>query len=175
MSIPADKRLLFLIGPRGSGKTTVARLLAERLGWSWCDTDTLLEGRAGKTIRQVFEQEGEAGFRDRESAILQEIATWCDHVIATGGGVVLRPDNRVLLRRGLVVWLRAAPEVLWQRMQTDATSLERRPNLNQGGLAEVEAVLHARASLYDACADYQIDTDLRSPEEIANQIIAEIL
>src|SRR6516162_5971118 len=103
--------LLFLIGPRGSGKTTVARLLAQRIGWAWCDADELLEERAGKTIRQIFADEGEAAFRERESALLQEIALRQDHVIATGGGIVLSPANRELLRRGAVVWLTAAPQI----------------------------------------------------------------
>jgi shikimate kinase len=172
---PTHHPLLFLIGSRGSGKTEVARVLAERLGWSWCDADALLEQRAGKTIRQVFAEEGEPAFRDREAAILEEVATWRQHVIATGGGVILRPENRALLKRGFVVWLRAAPEMLWQRMQADNSTAERRPNLAQGGLAEVCAVLEARRALYDACADCRIDTDTLSPEEIANQILAQLV
>lgn len=166
------KPLLFLIGARGSGKTAVARALAERLQCAVCDADVLLEQRAGKTIRQIFAEEGEPGFRERESAILREIAGLRDHVIATGGGVILRPENRELLRRGHVVWLHAAPAVLWQRMQADAATAERRPNLAQGGVAEVEAILLARAALYEACADVRIDTDSDSPERIAERIIA---
>src|SRR5262249_22263441 len=81
---------IFLVGPRGSGKTTVARLLAEALGWAWLDADALLEERAGKSIRAVFEAEGEGGFRERESALLAELCGRQRHVVATGGGVVLR-------------------------------------------------------------------------------------
>ncbi len=164
--------LLFLIGPRGSGKTAVAHALAERLRCSACDADVLLEQRAGKTIRQIFAEEGEAGFRDRESAVLREIAQWHDHVVATGGGVILRPENRDLLRRGHVVWLHAAPTVLWQRMQADTATAERRPNLAQGGLAEVEAVLRVRMPLYEACADVRMDTDRESPEQVAERVAA---
>src|SRR5947209_6786761 len=145
------KPLLFLIGARGSGKTAVAQILAQRLQCAACDADALLEVRAGKTIRQIFAEEGEAGFRERESAMLREIADRRNHVIATGGGVVLRPENRELLRRGRVVWLHAAPAVLWQRMQADATTAERRPNLAEGGIAEVEALLRARIALYEGC------------------------
>src|SRR4051812_32333065 len=105
--------LLFLVGPRGGGKSTVARLLAERLGWAWADADVLLERRAGMTIREVFEREGEAGFRDREAAVLRELCGLRDHVIATGGGVVLREENRDAMRRaGDVIYLTADPETL---------------------------------------------------------------
>ncbi len=166
------KPLLFLIGARGSGKTAVAHALAERLHSAVCDADVILEQRVGKTIRQIFAEEGEAGFRDRESAILREIADWHDYIVATGGGVILRPENRDLLRRGHVVWLHAAPAMLWQRMQADASTAERRPNLAQGGLAEVEAMLRARTALYEACADVRINTDHDSPEQIAERIIA---
>src|SRR5262249_45936351 len=90
--------LLFLIGPRGSGKTTVARLLAGRLGWDWSDADAVLEGRCGRSTRAVFAVEGEAGFRERESAVLADLCRLRRHVVATGGGVVLREANRALLR-----------------------------------------------------------------------------
>jgi shikimate kinase len=164
--------LLFLIGARGTGKTTTARLVAERLGWNWCDADALLEERAGKTIRQIFAADGEACFRDHESAVLQQIAGRETHVIATGGGVVLRPENCALLRCGSVVWLTAPSEILWRRMQADASTIERRPDLAAGGLAEVEQVLRMRRPLYEACAHWQIDTADHAPEHIADRIVA---
>src|SRR3954451_19032791 len=96
---------IFLIGPRGSGKSTVAALAAGRLGMGWIDADTLLESRAGQSIRALFASEGEAVFRQREADLLAELCQLRNHVIATGGGVVLREDNRRLLRQaGLVVW-----------------------------------------------------------------------
>ena len=164
--------LLFLIGARGTGKTTTARLVAERLGWQWCDADALLEERAGKTIRQIFAADGETCFRDHESAVLRDFAVRESHVIATGGGVVLRPENCALLRRGSVVWLTAPPEVLWRRMQADASTIERRPDLAEGGLAEVEQVLRTRHALYQACAHWQIDTAGDVPEQVADRIVA---
>src|SRR5436305_15234067 len=90
--------VIFLIGPRGSGKTTVARLLAERLGWDWVDVDAALEAAAGRSVRDIFAAEGEAGFRAREAAGLAELCRRRRHVIATGGGVVLDPENRQRLR-----------------------------------------------------------------------------
>jgi shikimate kinase len=166
------KSLLFLIGARGTGKTTLARLVAEQLGSAWCDADALLEQRASMTIRAIFASEGEAGFRDRESAILREVAALDNHVVATGGGVVLRPENRDLLRRGHVVWLQASPAVLWQRICEDTATAERRPNLAQGGLAEVESLLQARTPLYAACADLAVDTERLPADAIAQQISA---
>src|SRR5436305_1450839 len=109
---------MFLVGYRGSGKSTVARLLAERLGWAWVDADDVLEQRAGRPIRAIFADEGEAGFRDRETAVLADLCRLRRHVVATGGGVVLRDNNRDLLRRsGLGGWLAADVETHWQRVQ----------------------------------------------------------
>src|SRR5207253_1713417 len=131
--------------------TTVARLLAEKLGWQWLDADAVLEERAGKTIRQIFADDGETTFRDLESAVLADLAQKDNHVIATGGGVVLRESNRAFLEQGTVIWLKAPAEILWQRMQSDSTTRERRPDLGQGGLGEVRELLSDRAPLYAAC------------------------
>src|SRR5262245_50146085 len=100
-------KVLFLIGYRGSGKSNVARLLAENLGWSWADADAVLEQKYGRTIRQIFAEEGEAGFRDKETAVLGDLTQLDKHVVATGGGIVLRPENRAQLRTGKVAWLAA--------------------------------------------------------------------
>lgn len=163
-----ERRRLFLIGYRGTGKTSVARLAAARLGWSWCDADELLEEQAGMTIRAIFDAEGEAGFRDRETAILETVCQFDRHVIATGGGVILRPENRERLRAaGRVVWLTADVHTLWQRLQTDDRTAERRPALTVGGLAEIEELLRRREPWYRACADEVVDTVGRSPEEVA--------
>lgn len=163
------RSLLFLIGYRGTGKTTVARLLAPRLGWDWLDADQTLEERHGRTIRQIFAEEGEASFRDKEAAVLEEVCTRERIVVATGGGVILREDNRFRLKRGYVVWLRADAETLWQRLQQDAATAQRRPNLAQGGLEEIAQLLSRRAPLYAKCADLVVDAD-RSPEEVAANI-----
>lgn len=167
-------RLVFLVGPRGSGKSTVAAHLARRLGWDWADADALLEQRAGKTIRAIFAEEGEAGFRTREAALLEELCRSQRQVIATGGGVVLRAENRQRLRAaGRVIWLTADPATLWRRLQADASTTQRRPDLTVGGLAEVEEVLRVREPLYRGCADLIVSTAGRSPEEVVDAILAQ--
>jgi len=164
--------LLFLIGYRGSGKTTVARLLAERLGWIWSDADDVLEARHGRSIRQIFAEEGETGFRDKEAALLAEFCNLQQHVVATGGGVVLRPENRQRLREaGRVVWLTADAQTLWRRLEHDAATTERRPALTVGGLAEIEELLAVREPLYRACADLVVDTTGRSAAAVADAIL----
>ena len=167
---------LFLIGYRGSGKTTVAAALAKRLGWPWIDADVELERRAGKTIKQIFADAGEQAFRDLETAILAELARGDQQIVACGGGIVLRADNRaVLSQSGRCVWLRASPESLLQRIERDTTTAARRPNLTgQGGLGEIRTLLAERTPLYEACADVWVDAEARSPAEIAEQIIAEL-
>ena len=165
-----NRRLLFLIGYRGAGKTAIARLLADKLSWAWLDADCVLEERHGRTIRAIFAEEGEPAFRDKETAILADLSAKQEHVIATGGGVILRPENRALLKHGTVVWLKAPADVLWQRMQQDATTMERRPNLAQGGLAEVEELLRVRTPHYEACQDFTLDTEVRTPEQVADVI-----
>jgi shikimate kinase len=162
---------VFLIGYRGTGKSTVARLLAERLRWDWIDADALLEARAGMTIRQIFAAEGETGFRERESLVLAELGGKERHVIATGGGVILRPANRQLIQAGgLVVWLTADPATIWDRLQSDATTANRRPTLTVGGRAEIEQLLREREPYYRACAHIAADTVARPPAAVADEI-----
>jgi shikimate kinase len=163
-------RRIFLVGPRGSGKSTVAAVLANLLGWQWVDADTLLEQRAGRTIRTLFAEEGEASFRQREADLLEELCQQEELVIATGGGVVLRDDNRERLRRGFVVWLCAEVETLWQRIAGDPTTAERRPNLGSGGREEVAQVVASREPLYREVAMLTLDSGQLSPKELAQQI-----
>jgi shikimate kinase len=169
----ARQDLIALIGARGSGKTTVARLLADILGWQWVDADDELERRVGRSVRAIFAAEGEAGFREHESAVLRELCSLRRHVIATGGGAVLREHNRNLLRSSArVVWLSADAETLWRRLEGDAAGGERRPALLGGGQTEVEEVLRAREALYRACAHRVVHTSARTPEAVAADIAA---
>jgi shikimate kinase len=160
---------IFLIGYRGTGKSTVARLLAAKLQLEAVDADHELERRAGKTIRRIFAEDGEPRFRELESTLLEEFGRRENVVIATGGGVVLRPENRAILRTGRVVWLTAPADVLWRRMCGDESTRERRPDLAQGGLAEVEELLRIREPLYRECAELTVDAT-QTPEEIVEAI-----
>jgi shikimate kinase len=170
---PVQPMNIFLIGYRGCGKTTVARHLSQQLGWPWLDADTVLEERAGKSIKQIFADSGEAAFRELESAVVAELAGLEGHVIALGGGAILRAENRsALAGRGLVVWLEASPETLWERITADPASAERRPNLTgQGGLAEIRALLDERTPLYRQCADLALDAERLAPAQIARDIV----
>src|SRR5689334_1819052 len=107
-------RIVF-VGYRGTGKTTVGRLLAARLGWTFADSDDLIESATGRSIAEIFATEGETSFRQHEAAALQELSKRDLIVIATGGGAVLRSDNRELLRTaGFIAWLTARPETIWE-------------------------------------------------------------
>lgn len=165
--------LIYLIGYRGTGKTTVARLLADKLGWSWTDADAVLEARQGKSIRTIFAEEGEAAFRAHESAVLRDLCRGEQQVIATGGGVILSSENRATLKEtGWTVWLTASARTLSERLQADATTAERRPALTRGGLAEIEELLQARQPLYRACANLEVSTEGQSPEAVADLILS---
>ena len=168
---PSD--LIFLIGYRGTGKSTVGRLLADRLGWAFVDADEQTEAAAGMSIAEIFAAEGEPGFRDRESATLLVLADLTQYVVATGGGVILRPTNRERLRRGFVAWLRVTPEVAFARLQGDPSSTTRRPKLTPaGGLEEIRTLITTREPLYRECADFVIDTDGQSPDAVASAILS---
>lgn len=172
MNPPAAR--LFLVGYRGTGKSAVGRLLADALGWAFVDADSALEAALGKSVADVFRDEGEPWFRDREAGTLAALARADRQVVATGGGVVLRAGNRdVLSRSGYVAWLTASPDTIWARLQSDPTTAARRPNLTPaGGLDEVRTLLAVREPLYRAVADAAFPTDDRSPEEVADAILA---
>lgn len=163
---------IYLVGYRGSGKSRVAPLVAQFLGWPWLDCDDLLEQQAGLTIAELFAQEGEHGFRDREAAVLTRIAQTSGQVVATGGGVIERAENRRCLRHGFVVWLTADAEVLHQRLAMDPSTAARRPALTTrgGGIDEIRAVLARRTPLYREVADLELPTDLHSAEDLAQKV-----
>jgi shikimate kinase len=164
---------IYLIGYRGTGKTTVAGLLAAQLGREWSDLDAVLEAKSGRTIRQIFAEDSESGFRELEARILDELCAIPEHVVATGGGTVLRADNRQRLQAGGVVcWLKADAETISNRLQNDPMTVERRPQLTVGGIEEVRSLLASREHLYEACADLCVDTTGRSAAQVADTILA---
>jgi len=165
-----------LIGYRGTGKTTVSRLLAARLDYRWIDADAEIERRAGKSIGEIFDELGEPVFRDLEAEVVAELCQWDGVVLALGGGAVLRETNRRCLARcWAVVWLRASVETLAQRIADDPTTAARRPNLtNHGGRTEIEHLLGEREPIYRACATLEVDTEGKDPAEIADEIVAAI-
>jgi len=162
-----------LIGYRGTGKSTVARLLAARIGCEWVDADDLVEQRAGKSIAQIFSESGKEAFRDLETEVIAELCGRSGTVIALGGGAVLREENRQRIAEcGAVVWLNASVATIQRRLAADETSAERRPNLtNRGGRNEIEQLLLQRAPIYRACATLEVDTEDKAPAEIADEIV----
>ena len=168
------KRNIFLVGMMASGKSTIGRRLAALRGLAFEDTDELVERRAGADIAWIFDMEGESGFRKREHAALADATAGSGIVLATGGGVVLREDNRDLLRqRGTVVYLEAAADVILERAGRD----RRRPLLDVANVAEqVKTLLRERAPLYESVAHLTVATDRRPAREIAarvSQLLAE--
>jgi shikimate kinase len=168
MSVP---EIIALVGLSGSGKSTVSRWLALRLGWRVCDTDALVEQMAGRTIPAIFADEGESAFRDRETNAL--VAAFRDPpvVVATGGGIVVRDVNRALLKKkALVVWLDAPTDVLIARLRSHD---EERPLLaGNDPAARLEALRAQRALLYRDVAHLTLDTAHMTPQEVVGRIIA---
>lgn len=160
-----------LIGYRGTGKTTISRLLARQLGWTSVDTDDLIESRAGKSIKEIFAEDGELRFRDLEVEVIRAAVEPAERVLALGGGAVMREETREVLRGCDVVWLRADAATLLQRIQLDPATGARRPNLTAaGGLAEINQLLAERNPIYETTADYVVDTSDKSPDQLVAEI-----
>lgn len=152
----------------GAGKTTVGKLLAKNLGKTFYDTDQVIESRTGVKIPTIFELEGEAGFRKRESAMIEELSQLDNIVMATGGGAVIADENRQLLKQhGYVIYLRANVNDLWHRMRND----KHRPLLqNVDVRAKLEQLYHQRNPLYTETASLIVDTGSQPVTNILNQI-----
>ncbi|WP_339080303.1 shikimate kinase AroK [Pseudomonas sp. TMP9] len=160
---------LILVGPMGAGKSTIGRLLAKELRLPFKDSDKEIEQRTGADIPWIFDVEGEQGFREREQAVIEELCDVNGMVLATGGGAVMRSENRLALRRGgQVVYLHASVE-----QQVDRTSRDRnRPLLRSADPAKVLAELFAvRDPLYREIADVVIETDERPPRLVVQEIL----
>jgi shikimate kinase len=162
---------IVLIGFMGSGKSTVGRDLHQRLGYPLTDMDRLIEETMGKKIPEIFKEEGEAAFRDFETLQLLEISKQTDmrQIISTGGGIVVRPENRSLLRNlGYVVWLQAPEEVIYERTSRN----QDRPLLNHMDARErISTLLAEREPWYRETAHLKIDTSELDSKEIATGIL----
>ncbi len=165
-------RNLYLVGPMGVGKTTIGRMLANKLGKSFVDLDEEIERRSGATIPWIFDVEGEAGFRRRESELLRELSTGTDRVLSTGGGVVLDPDNRRVMRAsGLVVFLSASVEQLYQRTLKD----RKRPLLQVPDRRQViERLKRDRDPLYREAAHLVFEVGHRSSRAATEALLRRI-
>lgn len=166
--------LVSLIGYRGTGKTTVGSLLADRVGWQCIDSDVQIEHDMGMSIARIFELEGEDGFRSREQAVIEKLTRMYKVILALGGGAILRETNRRQIKAaGPVVWLTGSPEELHRRLSSDPVSSSQRPDLTvKGGIEEIKEVLEQRMPLYQECADVVIDSDGKLPRQLVDEIVA---
>tara|TARA_B100000035_G_C21020488_1_gene563842 strand:- start:39 stop:542 length:504 start_codon:yes stop_codon:yes gene_type:complete len=160
---------VFLIGPMGTGKSTIGRKLSEKLGYDFYDTDKLIEKIEEKKIKDIFEQNGENYFRQKESEALSEAKIFQNAVIATGGGIVEREENRLFLENeDKVIFLDSSPERQYKRTKDS----KKRPLLNKGDSLEILKKLYKkRISLYKAVSKKKISMDNLSTEEILKKII----
>lgn len=163
---------IILVGLPGSGKTTIGRQLARRLGLRFVDSDQVIEVRLGCSIREYFEREGEEAFRDLEQTVLDELTQQHQGVLSTGGGSVLRPVNRQRLHeRGHVVYLRSAPEDVYRRLRHDKS----RPLLQvQDPLARLRALYEARDPLYREVAHLVLETGRPSVAALVGKLLAQL-
>lgn len=161
---------VLLIGMMGAGKSTTGRLLAERLGWPYLDSDDEIERQTGRTVPDIWKGEGEPAFRAEESRVLAQACTTAGPVVVSvAGGAVLDPANRVLIRRaGLVVWLRAEVSTLALRVGSGAG----RPLLQDGPAAALAHLSEVRAPVYAELAHLVFEVDRMAPPQVVDRIVA---
>ena len=178
--------ILYLIGFRGVGKSSVGRELARRLPCPFVDTDREIERQAGLTIAEIFAEQGEPAFRDIEAAVVSALTEQnrrdggavsgdgdCPLVCALGGGAVLREATRRLIRRhGMAIWLKADATTLASRLREDSNSPSQRPPLTElDPDAEIRALVQQREPVYAECADYTVDSSELTLEEVVQRIL----
>lgn len=169
--------VITLIGYRGSGKSSVAEPLAERLGFSWIDADDEIERVAGKSIATIFAEEGEPRFRQVEREVMQDLLGRDKLIIAAGGGAILNAETRREMREaGPVIWLKASVTALEQRISEDASTASRRPALTSSASQreEIQNLLDQREPLYREAATITVETDSKTVSQIVDEIITSL-
>lgn len=165
--------LIVLIGYRCSGKTSVGKRIASILKWQFVDSDAVIEKETGRSIKEIVASGGWPAFRQEETKAIKQLAMTDKTVLATGGGVILDPENKELLRKhGIVIWLKTDGATIKNRMIQDGATDSQRPGLtDRGSTEEIESALLERTPHYRKAAHYVIDTSKKSIDEIANEII----
>lgn len=168
MIAPRHIRNIALCGFMGTGKSSAGRLVAQQLHFDFLDTDAVIEARAGRTITEIFGEQGEPAFRQLETKIVHELENRKRTVISTGGGLVIDPENLASLKQhALVVCLWASPETIWARVKAQ----EHRPLLHETDpLEKIRTLLAQRAPFYKQ-ADVLLNTELRSTRDVAQQVL----
>jgi len=166
------KTNVVLVGPMGTGKTTIGRLLARELQFEFRDSDREIEERCGADIPWIFDVEGEEGFRAREKVVIEDLAKQSDIVLATGGGAIVEPENQQVLRKnGFVVFLNTSVEQQYERTRRD----RKRPLLqHQDPKTVLRELMAVREPIYRALADFTISTESRRPRNVVKEIIRAI-
>ena len=164
---------IFLIGFRCTGKSSVGKRLATKLGWPFIDTDSLLVSESGTCIKEIVEKHGWHTFRKMEHAIVSQVCVLNRRVVATGGGVVLNKANvNMMKKKGRIVWLKAGPETIKSRMMLDQNTEAFRPSLTtKDSLSEIEEMLNERNPLYRQAMDFCVETDDRRVDGICDEIV----
>ncbi|MDM8555449.1 shikimate kinase [Desulfococcaceae bacterium HSG7] len=164
---------LFLIGYRCTGKSTVGKILAQRLKRPFIDTDKLITDEQGCTIDAIIKQRGWDFFRSIETDTIKRVCADDNRVVATGGGAVLAPQNvRLMQNNGVLIWLQATPETIRLRMAQDSATASSRPALTSGtSLEEIEETLATRDSFYTKAMNFAVDTDHKGIDNICTEII----
>jgi shikimate kinase len=160
---------VILVGYRGCGKSTIGKRLADQMWWKFVDTDDLVVKAAGKSIKDIFEKDGEPRFRELELAAVKQALSKTDHVASLGGGAVLREENRAIIKASgfKCIYLRCEPAVLLARIQSDPNTGVTRPPLtiHGGGIEEVNQLLSMSEPLYRLVMTAELDVTNLSPEE----------
>lgn len=166
---------IYLIGYRGAGKSTIAPMLADRCGWTVVEMDDLIQQEEQCTIAEIFARDGEAGFRNLETQMLRKVAGREKQVVSTGGGIILREENRQLMRAtGTVVWLKASAKTIALRLSQDESNHKtQRPALTSLPMSdEIAQLLKERSAHYAATSDFSVDTETHKLNEIVGIILS---